>query len=459
MTLGSDPAEFRTGMAEAAAGARAKPRTRDSRRGSLALMRVLSAMGAEQGSVRNHMPSLADLSKAVAGYEFANGGLTVAEARNIRAFIGTLEQFGFSIPSDRVASGKVRIMTIWRAKGLEFPVVFAPKLSKKHVQGDQNYLGGAQYPAKRYRGGTDYDRRMLYTAITRSQKYLILTDPDPARQEFMPEMGGGLFSVNLPAGDDAGESPREPISHLAYEEVEVYARCPHEYYLRHVLEYREGLKPESDYTENVLAMLDVIHAGGRSGRVPSESEIGVMADVMFHMRLASRPEESNLRKKTVGRLSRYTEKSRGTVLGNAGSSVKTVHGFGGSSVTGTADLVGGDGRVMLFEPKRGAEREHGRPRGPRRVLRNIGRVKQGIRALSVIWAQPQGGGRGRAGGDIGGRIRDQRPGLCGDPREGKVRKMRLCPRMRPQGVGAGRPRVMPGGGAPDARPCRTRRGA
>ncbi len=360
LTLGSDPFTFGSGMVEAVASACANPRTKQSRRGSLALLQVLSAMGAEHGSVRDHMPSLADLSKAIAGYEYANGGLTVEEARNIGAFIKTLEQFGFSIPSDRGASGKVRIMTIWRAKGLEFPVVFAPKLAKKHIQmKDQNYLDGAPYPAERYRGGKDYDRRLLYTAITRSQKYLVLTDTESAKQEFMPEMGDDLFSGDLPAGEGAGDVAREQIWHLAYEEVEAYRRCPHEYYLRHVLEYREGLKPEFDYVENVLAMLDVIHAGGRRGSVPSEAKIGEMADVMFHMRLATNSMESKLRKDAVRMLSRYAER-REMILGNAGSAIKTRLEFDGSGVTDVADLVGGDGSATLFEPRGGAEKEHDR---------------------------------------------------------------------------------------------------
>lgn len=360
LALGSDPATFGSGMVEAVAGACAKPRTKQSRRGSLALLQVLSAMGAEQGSVRDHMPSLADLSKAIAGYEYANGGLTVEEARNIGEFIKTLEQFGFSVQSDRRASDKVRIMTIWRAKGLEFPVVFMPKLAKKYVSmEDQNYLRGAPYPAERYRGGKDYDRRLLYTAITRSQKYLILTDTESAKQEFMPEMGDGPFTGDLPSVEGAGDWEREQISHLGYEEVEAYRRCPHEYYLRHVLEYREGLKPEFDYVENVLAMLDVMHAGGRRGGIPSEAKIGEMADVMFHMRLATNSMESKLRKDAVRMLSRYAER-REMILGNAGSAVKTGLEFDGSGVTDVADLVGGDGSVTLFEPRRGAEKEHDR---------------------------------------------------------------------------------------------------
>ncbi|MDA8001957.1 MAG: hypothetical protein MPL62_11805, partial [Alphaproteobacteria bacterium] len=148
-------------------------------------------------------------------------------------------------------------------------------------------------------------------------------------------------------------------SHLTYGMAEAYGRCPYEYYLRHVLEYREGLEPESDYAKNVLAMLNVIHAGGRRGGVPSGEEMAAMTDATFHMRLATGSTESKLRRDAVKTLSRYAGR-HGMILGNEGSAVRTGRVFGGSSVTDVADLVGGDGRVTLFRPGRGAQNEHER---------------------------------------------------------------------------------------------------
>ena len=362
LTLGGDMGAFRRGMAEAAEEGRRRPSTRLSRRGSRTLLRVLSAMGAEKGSVRNHMPSLADLSKAVTGYEYASGGLTITQARKLGAFIRTLEQYGLAMPSDRGASGRVRIMTIRGAGGLEFPVVFVPKMTKRRGgREDPPYLDGSLYPAGRYRGGREDGRQLLYAAATRSQRYLVLTDTGPARHAPMPRTCRGMFADELDAGEDivdgAAVVPR--ASHLTYGMAEAYGRCPYEYYLRHVLEYREGLEPESDYAKNVLAMLNVIHAGGRRGGVPSGEEMAAMTDATFHMRLATGSTESKLRRDAARVLSRYAGR-HGMILGNEGSAVRTGRVFGGSSVTDVADLVGGDGRVTLFRPGRGAQNEHER---------------------------------------------------------------------------------------------------
>ena len=74
-------------------------------------------------------------------------------------------------------------MTIHQAKGLEFPVVFVPGLNKNYLP--QKKKGGLNEwhfldasiikNQSRYLGGDDDERRLLYVAITRSQKYLLLS--------------------------------------------------------------------------------------------------------------------------------------------------------------------------------------------------------------------------------------------------------------------------------------------
>lgn len=77
----------------------------------------------------------------------------------------------------------VQILTIHQAKGLEFPVVFVPGLNKNYLP--QKRKGGLSEwhflnPSiiknqNRYLGSEDDERRLLYVAITRSQKYLLLS--------------------------------------------------------------------------------------------------------------------------------------------------------------------------------------------------------------------------------------------------------------------------------------------
>jgi DNA helicase-2/ATP-dependent DNA helicase PcrA len=85
----------------------------------------------------------------------------------------------------------VQIMTVYQAKGLEFPVVFVPGLNK-------NYLPTSQPTGKqvwhfidrslikgvdRYFPHTEDERRLMYVAITRSKKFLLLSRAPDGRMQ------------------------------------------------------------------------------------------------------------------------------------------------------------------------------------------------------------------------------------------------------------------------------------
>jgi DNA helicase-2/ATP-dependent DNA helicase PcrA len=77
----------------------------------------------------------------------------------------------------------VQIMTIYQAKGLEFPVVFVPGLNKNYLPSkqpsgklvwhfiDRNLIKGFE----RYFPRPEDERRLMYVAITRSKKFLLVT--------------------------------------------------------------------------------------------------------------------------------------------------------------------------------------------------------------------------------------------------------------------------------------------
>ena len=82
-----------------------------------------------------------------------------------------------------VALDAVQILTIHRAKGLQWPVVFVPQLVKNHFpaspRGGRNvwHLIPSQTVTgqARFRGSEADERRLFYVAVTRSQKHLHLT--------------------------------------------------------------------------------------------------------------------------------------------------------------------------------------------------------------------------------------------------------------------------------------------
>lgn len=91
----------------------------------------------------------------------------------------------------------VQIMTIHQSKGLEFPVVILPGLNKNYLPSKKR--GGLNEwhfldrslinEQSRYEGdpAKEDERRLLYVALTRSQKYLLLTQA--------PDLGNRLYKV------------------------------------------------------------------------------------------------------------------------------------------------------------------------------------------------------------------------------------------------------------------------
>lgn len=88
-----------------------------------------------------------------------------------------LEQASLSMESDEVdeTEGRVLIMTVHAAKGLEFPVVFVPALEEGVFPGlrlstpEETGVGAAQ------RAEVEEERRLAYVAITRAKERLALT--------------------------------------------------------------------------------------------------------------------------------------------------------------------------------------------------------------------------------------------------------------------------------------------
>src|SRR6185312_8514614 len=141
--------------------------------------RILNAMGAEDGIFDEiDFYNLAILSRAISDYEYVYRRIRSREVRGLKWFIIGFAQSGYSDPHHDEPSlfEAVRVLTIWKSKGLEFPVVFVPTFVKKQKRRPNNsFVDSTLYNSDRYGGNVEDDRRAYYTAITRSQKYLFLT--------------------------------------------------------------------------------------------------------------------------------------------------------------------------------------------------------------------------------------------------------------------------------------------
>ncbi|HYC34729.1 MAG TPA: ATP-dependent DNA helicase, partial [Candidatus Paceibacterota bacterium] len=100
----------------------------------------------------------------------------------------------------------VQIMTIHQAKGLEFPAVFVPGLNRNYLPqkkkgglSEWHFLEGSLIADHdRYIGDIEDERRLLYVAITRAQKFLLLSRA--------PDANNRLYQIQSPFIEELGKS-------------------------------------------------------------------------------------------------------------------------------------------------------------------------------------------------------------------------------------------------------------
>jgi DNA helicase-2/ATP-dependent DNA helicase PcrA len=95
--------------------------------------------------------------------------LKISSARELLTYLEQMQsrqQVGAQIDA-------VTLTTVHRSKGLEWPVVFLPNLAEGHMP----CLSGRESDPLR---ALESERRLLYVALTRAQKHLFITLPDPS---------------------------------------------------------------------------------------------------------------------------------------------------------------------------------------------------------------------------------------------------------------------------------------
>jgi|GEM_PF-375079 len=273
---------------------------------------VLKAFGAEVfdfEEVYNY--NLAVLSRAISDYESVWKRL---RASQVKYFIGFIYGYGASAYEDTSKNDPslvdaVRIMTIHGAKGLEFPVVFLPGfVEETHRPHSKNYVDDHLYPLKEYEEDVEDERRVYYTAITRSMKYLFITGSEKRRKAdgefykrpatFRPHhfateiLGAGTFSNNKKIKRNRSGFPPSKLNEVCFpttfSDLNCYRRCGQDYLLRKIFGYETALPPAYGYGKNIHNILNMIFENyKRTGKVPTAQEIKTLFDKHFFLRYAT----------------------------------------------------------------------------------------------------------------------------------------------------------------------------
>jgi len=252
--------------------------------------------------------NLGKFSQAISDFETINfHSKPVDKYKN---FAGFLEHQAENVYSEAVGENgsefatpdAIQILTIHRAKGLQWPVVFVPQLvaNRFPIRAPGGRTAWHLIPSEsiegqqRYRGSLEDERRLFYVAVTRSQKHLHLsTAPTPGNQQLQRASGfyhdvlesqyvkrHELGTVKRKRGQP---TPRAFISDmtLSFSDVKHFISCPYQFKLRILYGFNAPLDEALGYGKSLHDVLAELHDRAIAGE--SITEQMAQALVARHM--------------------------------------------------------------------------------------------------------------------------------------------------------------------------------
>jgi DNA helicase-2/ATP-dependent DNA helicase PcrA len=176
-------------------------------------------------------------------------------------------------------------MTVYQSKGLEFPAVFIPGMNRNYLPTSK--MGGKSVwhhlpktliqDQQRYEGGVEDERRLLYVAITRSQKFLFISRaPDGKMQgkesSFVAEFSRSpyIFSNKNRDYSDRRFTTPQPRSDsssilLNFSVLKNYFDCPYRFKLISMYGFASFINIRMGFGKSVHNVLMEIHKKSLDG--------------------------------------------------------------------------------------------------------------------------------------------------------------------------------------------------
>jgi len=232
--------------------------------------------------------------------------------------LDTYEDFGGEESLDLDA---VDVLTVHKAKGLEWPVVFVPclvegRFPSKYAGDEQEWLLPARAFPKaarlRYEGSETDERRLFYVAMTRARDMLYLSrfhhkKNSFAASSFLLEVAGGdpacaTKALPLPPVFQPGQDAAEDKPALSFSDLAAYEDCPMSYRLSSLLGFQPQLVAELGYGRAIHHILRRIADWVRSkGKLPNDARIETIFREEFYLPFAHKAAYEKLRE-AAGRL-------------------------------------------------------------------------------------------------------------------------------------------------------------
>jgi len=219
----------------------------------------------------------------------------------------------------------VQIMTVYQSKGLEFPVVFIPGLNKNYLPSQKR--GGKSVwhhlpkkliqGQKRYEGGIEDERRLLYVAITRSQKFLFISRaPDGKMQgkesEFVAEFSRSSYifsNKDRDYKDRKFTTPQPKFESstilLNFSVLKNYFECPYRFKLISMYGFASFINIRMGFGKSVHNVLMEIHKNSLDGIETNLSHLPQLLDTHVHIPYAYDDVKEDMKKKSAEIIKEY----------------------------------------------------------------------------------------------------------------------------------------------------------
>ena len=254
----------------------------------------------------------------------------------------------------------VTIATVHQAKGLQWPAVFIPALRKNRFP--SRVMGGVTLrhvipdnaiddPA-RYRGTVEDETRLLYVAVTRSQKYLYATfapvasnQQQRARSEFFGHIAAQQWVSTTPAPIRHDRVTPHPVHEtpqvtLSFSELKYLFECFYEFKLRFLYGFNAPIHEALGYGKGLHDALAEIHKRALEGDIVTKASAAALIDRHLNAPFAYPALREQLRNAGIKAIERYFD-THGKDIANTEFSEKQiqVHIAPGITVDGRIDLI------------------------------------------------------------------------------------------------------------------------
>ena len=198
-----------------------------------------------------------------------------------------------------VTPDAVQILTIHQAKGLQWPAVFVPGLTKERFP-PRGSFGRTAWHAipdgvvrnrSDYRDKTEDERRLFYVAMTRAKKYLTITrapypsekrvwhTPSPFWEEVLEAQKSLRIPDPLPRRQRLTPRPVKEMSDvsLSFSELKFAFECPYSFKLRFLYGFNAPIAEALGYGKGLHDCLYDLHDRAIHG---GDTSIAVVADLV-----------------------------------------------------------------------------------------------------------------------------------------------------------------------------------